>query len=68
MNSKDKACLEKFKKVKELKGKIKKSSNLIGLKNFEATGFSIIAALGWYSPISQKVTKSPPIIVPPPNF
>ena len=41
MNSKDKACLEKLKKVKELKGKIKKSSNLIGLKNFEAKGFPL---------------------------
>ena len=41
MNSKDKAFLDKF--------CIKKSRNLITIKNFGATDFSIIGGLGWYS-------------------
>ena len=46
MNSKDKAFLEKF--------CVKESSNLIGLENFGATGFSITAMLGWCSPHQPK--------------
>ena len=33
---------------------VKQSSNLIGLGNFVAVGFSIIAGLGWSSPHQSK--------------
>ena len=47
MNSEDKAFLEKF--------CAEESSNLIGPENFGATGFFMIAWLGWYSPQKSKI-------------
>ena len=47
MNSKGKVFLEKF--------CAKESNNLIGLKNFGATGFFIIDWLGRYSPHQSKI-------------
>ena len=43
---------------------VKESNSLISLENFGAAGFPITAGFGWYSPISKKVTNSPPIRVP----
>ena len=60
LNSKDEIILEKF--------RVKESSILIGLGNFGAIGFSIMGALGWYSLINQKMTKSPLIRVLSTNF
>ena len=60
MNSNDQAILEKF--------LVKESSILIGLENFGVTVFSTTDGLGWYSPINQKMTKSPPIRVPSTTF
>ena len=61
MNSKNKAFLEKI--------CVEESSNLIGLENFGATGFSIIAWFWGGTPtVSQKVTKAPPIRGPPSDF
>ena len=60
LNSKDEIFLEKF--------RVKESSILIGLGSLGAIGFSIIGALGWYSLINQKMTKSPLIRVPSTNF
>ena len=51
----------------------KESSNLIGLENFGAVGFSITAGLGWYSPyqsISDQISthQIPPHPPPPTKF
>ena len=49
----------------------KESSNLIGLENFGAVGFSITAGLGWYSPYQsisdQHSTHQIPPHPPPPT-
>ena len=60
MNLNDKALLDKF--------RVKESSNLFGLENFEVIEFSIIMAWGGTPPISQKMTKYPTIEVATPNF
>ena len=60
MNLNDKALLDKF--------RVKESSNLFGLENFEVIELSIIMAWGGTPPISQKMTKHPTIEVATSNF
>ena len=62
MNSKDKAFLEKF--------CVNESSNLTGLENFWAAGFSITARFGGTPTISHHTPPKlpPPPPPPPPNL